>query len=74
MKAAGADIVVVLAHTGLGTDTTLVPSELQENTAQFLTTQVDDVDVVIGGHTHQDIPSKVTHSPDGSPVLYTQPN
>lgn len=74
MKAAGADIVVVLAHTGLGTDTTLVPSELQENTAQFLTTQVDDVDVVIGGHTHQDIPSKVTHSPDGSPVLFTQPN
>ncbi|MDN5964331.1 MAG: 5'-nucleotidase C-terminal domain-containing protein, partial [Actinomyces sp.] len=74
MKQQGADIVVILAHTGLGVDSEWLPEQLQENTAQFLTTMVDGVDVVIGGHTHKDIPSRVTHSPDGSPVLFTQPN
>ncbi|MCI1641879.1 MAG: 5'-nucleotidase C-terminal domain-containing protein [Actinomyces sp.] len=72
MKANGADIVIIATHTGHGDAQDWEPSELQENTAQFLTTKVDDVDIVLGGHTHQDVPGTVTHSPDGSPVLYTQ--
>ena len=72
MKAKGADIVIIATHTGHGDAQDWEPSELQENTAQFLTTMVDGVDIVLGGHTHQDVPGTVTHSPDGSPVLYTQ--
>lgn len=73
MKEAGADIIVVLAHTGMGQSTAWDASALDEDTAQFLSTQVDDIDLLVIGHTHKDEPVKVTHTPNGEPLIVTQP-
>lgn len=74
VKAAGADVVVVLAHTGLdAAGSVWDAAELQENVAETIATHVDDIDLVVGGHSHVDIPSRVFHAPDGDPVLFTQP-
>lgn len=74
MKADGADIIVALVHSGQnapGVDWN--PADLQENVATSVSTLVNDIDVVVAGHSHVDIPSEVFHAPDGDPVLYTQP-
>ena len=44
-----ADIVIIATHTGHGDAQDWEPSELQENTAQFLTTMVDGVDIQADG-------------------------
>src|SRR5699024_2076142 len=52
-KAKGADIIMVLAHTGYDTD----PYEVgKENCAYHLTT-LEGIDVVIAGHNHRRFPS-----------------
>ena len=74
MKKAGADVVVILVHSGKNAaGVPWVASELQENVATAVATNVNDVDVVVGTHSHVDIPSEVYHAPDGDPVLFTQP-
>ncbi|MBE6483407.1 MAG: bifunctional metallophosphatase/5'-nucleotidase [Actinomycetaceae bacterium] len=75
IKAEGADVVVVLIHSGLDADgVAWDASLLQENVAQSLSTNVNDIDVVVGGHSHVvDKASVVYHAPDGDPVLFTQP-
>lgn len=65
LKKQGADIVVVLAHSGFGTQT---PSKKSADTAYALT-KLDDVNVVLAGHDHIDFPVK-----DSSDVHYTLPN
>ncbi|NKX42966.1 bifunctional 2',3'-cyclic-nucleotide 2'-phosphodiesterase/3'-nucleotidase [Roseicyclus persicicus] len=52
LRAAGADVVVVLAHTGLGTDTA-APGD--ENVGRCLAA-LPGVDAVIAGHTHRAFP------------------
>lgn len=75
MKAAGADVVIVLAHTGLdATGYTYNPADLNENIAQSVAEQSTDVDVVVGGHSH--VTNKVQEyftNKNGEPVLFTQP-
>ena len=74
MKAAGADVVVALVHSGQNAPgVPWVASELQENVATSVSTLVDDIDLVVAGHSHVNIPSQVFHAPDGDPVLFTQP-
>ncbi|MDO4258015.1 MAG: 5'-nucleotidase C-terminal domain-containing protein [Actinomycetaceae bacterium] len=73
IKAAGADVVVVLAHSGVGDSTTWDPSVLEENTIQHISTRVNDIDVLIVGHSHRDVPVSVSAAPDGDPVVMTQP-
>jgi 2',3'-cyclic-nucleotide 2'-phosphodiesterase/3'-nucleotidase len=58
MRAAGADIVVVLAHTGLGTDSA-APGD--ENVARRIAA-LPGVDAVVAGHTHRSYP------PQGTPA------
>lgn len=53
LKAAGADIVVALAHSGIGDERR---EPLQENVAWHLT-QVRGIDAVITGHSHRVFPS-----------------
>ena len=65
----GADIVVVLAHTGYGEETTDVTGA--EN-AGYAISMVDGVDVVVGGHVHQSATKYVKQS-DGDIVQYVQP-
>lgn len=75
MKADGAEVVVVLAHTGEDADgAAWDPADLGENLAISLATLVPDVDILIGGHSHVDMPTKVFHRADGGEiVLFTQP-
>jgi 2',3'-cyclic-nucleotide 2'-phosphodiesterase/3'-nucleotidase len=54
LKAAGADVVVALSHSGFGEDTL---EEGAENVSRFLT-EVEGVDAVIFGHEHGVFPSE----------------
>lgn len=74
MKAEGADVVVALVHSGQdAAGVEWDPDLLQENVATSVSTLVNDIDLVVAGHSHVNIPSQVFHAPDGDPVLYTQP-
>lgn len=74
MKDAGADIVVVLSHSGKDpAGQTWDPSKLQENVSTSVA-EVSGVDVLVAGHTHQNEPSQVVTREDGSKALITQPN
>lgn len=64
LKEQGADIVIVLAHSGFGIET---PSERSADTAYALT-KIDGVDVVLAGHDHIDFPVQ-----DQNDVHYTLP-
>lgn len=55
MHKEGADVIVALAHTGYGSDGEYV--EGAENMAYHLTL-IDDIDVVVGGHSHESFPSE----------------
>lgn len=75
VREAGADVVVVLAHSGEGT----VPSssydaaDRNEDVVSNLATLVPGIDVIVQGHTHRDLPSRVYDAPDGGQVIVTQP-
>ncbi|GAA1547346.1 bifunctional metallophosphatase/5'-nucleotidase [Brevibacterium picturae] len=74
MKDAGADIVVVLSHSGKDPDGQVWdPSKLQENVSTSAA-KVPGVDVLVAGHTHQNEPSQVVTREDGTKALITQPN
>lgn len=70
MKAEGADIVLVLAHTGYGDENT--PNVKNKENAGFDIANVDDVDLVIGGHVHRSFKKEVKKA-DGDIVQYIQP-
>ena len=73
LEAAGADAVVVLAHTGFDPETqTYDPAALQENLATSVA-RVPGVDVVVAGHSHQDTPELIVDQPDGGQAIVTQP-
>ena len=54
LKEAGADIVIVLAHSGIGEE----EPELNADNAAYALTKLSDVDVVLCGHKHEDFPRK----------------
>ncbi len=74
VRAAGADILVLLAHAGIeGTSTTGVGPA--ENPVRELVARVPGIDVCVAGHTHLDIPSTwVTAAGADRPTLITQPS
>lgn len=74
-KKAGADVVVVSAHTGLDAEGyTWDPADLEENVGKSIAEKVPGVDVVIGGHSHvTDQVQTYYTNPEGREVLYTQP-
>ena len=73
MKAEGADVVVAAIHSGLDPEgSEWNPEELQEQVARSLATKVNDIDVVIAGHSHS-TKSLVFTAPDGDTVLFAQP-
>ncbi len=72
-----ADVVIVLAHTGEGTQPNADYDEtaLYENTVNNIASLVPDIDVIVAGHTHRDRPSTIyTNEVSGKKVLVTQPN
>ena len=58
LKEQGADIVVVLAHSGVGEEN---PQPMAENVGYSLT-KLNDVDVVLCGHKHYSFPSQSANS------------
>ncbi|WP_041292072.1 bifunctional metallophosphatase/5'-nucleotidase [Kineococcus radiotolerans] len=76
MKAAGADIVVVLSHSGRSGpssyDEAVTPAE---NVTDRVAAEVPGVDVVVAGHSHRDLPQAWVDSTatPGKRVLVTQP-
>jgi 2',3'-cyclic-nucleotide 2'-phosphodiesterase/3'-nucleotidase len=54
MKAAGADIVVILAHTGIQD----YPRKGGEENFAYFLTEIPGVDVVITGHSHEKFPGR----------------
>jgi len=63
-KSAGADAIVLTGHMGLKTRT---GGDDFANTVMALTSEFPEVAAFIAGHTHQDIPSRLTNG-----VLFTQ--
>src|SRR4030095_2598192 len=63
-KSGGADAIVLTGHMGLKTRT---GGDDFANTVMALTSEFPEVSVFIAGHTHQDIPSRLTNG-----VLFTQ--
>ena len=63
-KSAGADAIVLTGHMGLKTRT---GGDDFANTVMALTAEFPEVAVFIAGHTHQDVPSRLTNG-----VLFTQ--
>lgn len=53
LKEAGADIIVALAHSGIGLEN---PPSKADN-ASYALTKIDEIDVVLCGHLHRDFPS-----------------
>ena len=60
IKAAGADIIIALAHTGAD------PDDRSENAAYALAMEFPEIDVIIAGHSHLEIPGAgLPQHPDG---------
>ena len=66
MKGAGADVIVVAAHTGL--DETYGYGR-EENFAKYLANEVPGIDVILAGHAHTNVASQTING-----VLITEPN
>lgn len=66
MRAAGADIVVVAAHSGL--DETYGYGR-DENFVKFLANEVPGIDVILAGHAHALVANQIING-----VLVTEPN
>jgi 2',3'-cyclic-nucleotide 2'-phosphodiesterase (5'-nucleotidase family) len=73
------DVVIALTHIGFTTNPASV--EVDENVDTFLAQSVDDIDVIIGSHSHTNPASgfgdykflpTILGSPDATPVLVTQ--
>jgi 2',3'-cyclic-nucleotide 2'-phosphodiesterase / 3'-nucleotidase len=71
----GADIVIVLAHTGATTGSSYGDAlPWPENFARLLAEEVPGIDAVVAGHSHQNIPQELITNPvSGEQVLVTQP-
>jgi len=66
MRAAGADVIVVAAHTGL--DETYGYGR-EENFAKYLANEVPGIDVILAGHAHANVAGQLING-----VLVTEPN
>ncbi|WP_350348480.1 5'-nucleotidase C-terminal domain-containing protein [Agromyces sp. G08B096] len=74
VRAAGADVVVVLSHSGTGASSYDESIAAPENASDVIAREVPDIDVMVVGHTHLDKPSEViVNEVTGEPVLLTQP-
>ncbi|MEO7422855.1 MAG: 5'-nucleotidase C-terminal domain-containing protein [Ornithinibacter sp.] len=75
MKAAGADVVVVSCHSGATTSSSYGDAlPYPENASRLVAEQVPDVDAILVGHAHVEVPELiVTNQVTGRPVLLSEP-
>ncbi|KUL41705.1 bifunctional metallophosphatase/5'-nucleotidase [Streptomyces regalis] len=75
LKAMGADVVIVSAHSG-SSGTSSYGDQLPyiENSAALVAQQVPDIDAILVGHAHVEIPElKVTNAKTGKTVVLSEP-
>lgn len=65
LREMGADIIIALSHTGMGTQT----PELNDKNAAYALTKIPDIDVVVCGHEHNLFPTT-----DKTSTYFTLPN
>ena len=75
LKQAGADIVVVAAHSGMDTSSSYGDAlPYPENAASLVAEHVPDIDAILVGHAHQEIVARwVTNAETKRQVLLTEP-
>ncbi|MEH0579958.1 bifunctional metallophosphatase/5'-nucleotidase [Streptomyces sp. B21-108] len=75
LKSLGADVVIVSAHSGSsGTSSYGDQLPYVENSAALVAQQVPDIDAVLVGHAHVEIPElKVTNTKTGKTVVLSEP-
>ncbi len=75
MRAAGADVVVVSAHSGVDTSSSYGDAlPYPENASTLLAEQVPGIDAILVGHAHQEVVQKhVRNTATGKQVLLTEP-
>ncbi|KRD15540.1 MULTISPECIES: bifunctional metallophosphatase/5'-nucleotidase [unclassified Streptomyces] len=75
LKSLGADVVIVSAHSGSsGTSSYGDQLPYVENSAALVAQQVPDIDAVLVGHAHVEIPElKVVNAKSGKTVVLSEP-
>ncbi|MEU6142286.1 5'-nucleotidase C-terminal domain-containing protein [Streptomyces sp. NPDC047081] len=75
LKSLGADVVIVSAHSGSsGTSSYGDQLPYVENSAALVAQQVPDIDAILVGHAHVEIPElKVTNTKTGKTVVLSEP-
>jgi 2',3'-cyclic-nucleotide 2'-phosphodiesterase/3'-nucleotidase len=75
LKAAGADVVVIAAHSGMETSSSYGDAlPFPENAASLLAEQVPGIDAILVGHAHKEIAERfVTNAETGRQVLLSEP-
>ena len=75
MKKKGCDLVVVSAHSGADTSSSYGDAlPYPENAASLVAEQVPDIDAILVGHAHKEIPQRfVTNAKTGKRVLLCEP-
>jgi 2',3'-cyclic-nucleotide 2'-phosphodiesterase / 3'-nucleotidase len=76
LKRLGCDIVVIAAHSGADTSSSYGDAlPYPENASTLVAQQVPDVDAILVGHAHVDIPQRlVTNEQTGRDVLLCEPD
>lgn len=75
MRAHGADVVIVSAHSGADTSSSYGDAlPFPENAASLVAQQVPGIDAILVGHAHQEIAQRVvTNEQTGKPVVLSEP-
>jgi 2',3'-cyclic-nucleotide 2'-phosphodiesterase/3'-nucleotidase len=76
LKRRGCDVVVVAAHSGMDTSSSYGDAlPYPENASTLVAQQVPDIDAILVGHAHLDIPQRfVTNQRTGRSVLLCEPD
>ncbi|MEV7771967.1 5'-nucleotidase C-terminal domain-containing protein [Kitasatospora sp. NPDC086791] len=75
MKAAGADVIVVSAHSGIDEATTYGDQlPWPEDASGEMAATVPDIDAVLVGHTHKEVPQRlIVNKKTGKTVVLSEP-
>ncbi|MFB9309371.1 2',3'-cyclic-nucleotide 2'-phosphodiesterase/3'-nucleotidase [Agromyces hippuratus] len=74
MRAEGAHIIVVSAHSGESGTSSYGGDLPVENAAKLVAEQVPGIDAILFGHAHQEIPQRlVTNTATGAEVIMSEP-
>jgi 2',3'-cyclic-nucleotide 2'-phosphodiesterase/3'-nucleotidase len=75
LRKAGADVVIVSAHSGADTSSSYGDAlPYPENAATLVAQQVPGIDAILVGHAHVEIPERiVTNEVTGKPVVLSEP-